>query len=326
VPENQYPEPLPPPVIEFRPDDIVTAFRNLPSEVTDLLIREAYMARAAEFLHDRQRENAAKRTEAQAKKPSFLMAWNKTAQKEYEQGMKAAEVEFEFFQKAIDQNEKAMANLRKSARRNLELWLREHDPSYIAGLVNEQFTGDWRNAINLVSDILDDFVRSLGEARNQMVTGYDRDRNAYSEGSLATLERAVKIGHALMNDMSSVNKIADDHDRSLAGTVYENPFPRLPLFDAEGHTAKAAARPIGALQAHFDRIKAYGEELANQGIPALVEAVRRAEERHRAIQESYMTSLWDGLRELARKEHVDEEKLETIVRETEERFLHGDYG
>lgn len=311
------------PVIEFRPYDVVTFFQNAPEDIQDILIREAYLARAAEILVTKQEENKQEKEKVDATRPPFMVV-RKQARVEFETRMASAESEVNFFARALAQNESAMENLRKSARRQLEVWLRNHDTTYMSGLACEQFLSDWRNAIELVSSIMLDFIKSIGEARNLMVTGYDKERQTYTAQALESLNRAVKVGAALEADTASVNLIAEKHDETFRGTIFDNPFPRLPIFAAEHHTANAQNRPIGTLQKHFDRIKGYYEELNQQGIPALNEAIAKAEQRQRAVQDSYMTTLWEGLRQEARKS-VEEEQLAEVVKETEERFLQGDY-
>lgn len=134
----------------------------------------------------------------------------------------------------------------------------------------------------------------------------------------------MKVGAALDADTASVNVIAEKHDQMLQGTVFENPFPRLPIFAAEEHTSNARTRPIALLQKHFDRVKGYYEELNQKGVPALREAIEKAEQRQVAVRDSYMTTLWAGLRTEANK-LVEEDRLDVMVRETEEHFLSGGY-
>ncbi len=107
------------PVIEFRPYDVVTFFRNAPEDIQDILIREAYLARAAEILVAQQEENQRIRERVDATRPPF-MAFRKDAKAEFEAQLAKAEKEVEFFARALAQNESAMLNLRKAARRQLE--------------------------------------------------------------------------------------------------------------------------------------------------------------------------------------------------------------
>lgn len=167
------------PVIEFRPYDIVTFFKSLPDEIKDILIRESYLARAAEILTAKQVENKQDHAKVQARRP-MLMAVRPQARIAYESELAEAEKEVQFFARALTQNDAAMDNLRKAARRHLEVWLRNHDTTYMSGLASEQLLSDWRNAMELVSSIMLDFVKSLGEARNLMVSGYDKENNIYS--------------------------------------------------------------------------------------------------------------------------------------------------
>lgn len=312
------------PAIEFRPYDIQTFFANMPEEIKDLLIREAYMATAAQLIGERQKENRELLAQAEATRPPFLMAWRKDLVAGYKASVAAAASEVDEFAKALAQNERALENLRHAARRELELWLRHHDTTYQQGLANEQFVADWRNAIALVQKILLDFIQSVGEARNLMVSGYNREMNEHTPHATEVLQKAVKIGDALEEDMASVNVLAEEHDNRFRGTVFENPFPRLPLFAAGEITENAIKRPIARLQQHFDRIKLYCEELSLVGITALSAAIDRAEKRHTAQQGSYMTTLWAGLSVLA-QQHVDPNLLSETVKETEERFIRGDY-
>ena len=312
------------PVIEFRPYDIQTFFANTPEEVKDLLIREAYMAKAAQMIGKRQKENRELLAQAEATRPPLLLAWRKEVMARYKASIAAAASEVDEFAKALAQNERAMENLRHAARRELELWLRNHDTTYQQGMANEQFVADWRNAVALVQKILLDFIQAVGEARNIMVSGYKRETNEHSPQAAEVLLRAVKIGNALEEDMASVNVLAEAHDKRFRGTVFENPFPRLPVFAAGELTENAIKRPIARLQQHFDRIKKYCEDLSLMGIAELRAAIEQAEKRHTAQQDSYMTTLWAGLSVLAQQQ-VDPQLLSEMVRETEERFLRGEY-
>ena len=312
------------PVIEFRPYDIQTFFANMPAEIKELLIREAYMAKAAQMIGERQKENRELLARAEAARPPLLLAWRKETVARYKASVAAAASEVDEFAKALAQNERAMENLRHAARRELELWLRNHDTTYQQGMANEQFVADWRNAVALVQKILLDFIQSVGEARNLMVSGYKSKTNEHTPQAAEVLHRAVKIGNALEEDMASVNLLAEEHDKRFRGTVFENPFPRLPVFAAGELTGNAIKRPIALLQQHFDRIKRYCEELSLVGIAALRVAIDQAEKRHTAQQDSYMTTLWAGLSVLAQQQ-VDPNLLSETVRETEERFLRGEY-
>jgi hypothetical protein len=312
------------PVIEFRPYDIETFFANMPADIKELLIREAYMAKAAQMIGERQKENLEHLAQAKAAKPSVLLAWKKDVMARYQANVAAAAAEVDEFAKALAQNERAMENLRHAARRELELWLRNHDTTYQQGLASEQFVADWRNAVSLVQKILLDFIQTVGEARNLMVSGYKSTTNEHTPQAAEMLLKAVRIGNALEEDMASVNLLAEEHDRQFLGTVFENPFPRLPVFAAGELTATAIKRPIARLQQHFDRIKLYCEELSSVGIAALTAAIDQAQKRHTAQQNSYMTTLWAGLSLLAQQQ-VDPNLLSEMVRETEERFLRGEY-
>jgi len=316
-------EAAPPPRIEFRSDDVANYFTSLDEEIRDILIREAYMARAAEIISQQQAENLRELERVQATRPPFMML-RAGAKAEFTVNLQRAENEVTFFSQAMKQNERAMENLRKAARRLLEVWLRNHDTTYMNGLACELFLKDWRNAMAQVNKIVLDFIEAIGEARNLMVTGYDRDTAAYSPQALEALRRAARVGAALEADCASVNAIAEKHNQMFAGSIFEDPFPLLPLFAAELHTDNARLRPIGLLQRHFDRIKGYYEELQRDGVPALSAAVDRVEQRRASVGESYMTILWEGLRHEARKQ-VKEDDLLTIARETEERFLQGEY-
>ena len=312
------------PVIEFRPYDIQTFYATMPAEIKDLLIREAYLEKAAQTIGERQKENRALLAQAEAARPPFFLAWRKEAVARYKAGVAVAASEVDEFAKALTQNERAMENLRHAARRELELWLRNHDTTYQQGMANEQFVADWRNAVALVQKILLDFIQSVGEARNIMVSGYKKETNQHSPQAAEMLLKAVKIGDALEEDMASVNLLAEEHDKRFRGTVFENPFPRLPVFAAGELTGNAIKRPIALLQQHFDRIKRYCEELSRDGIAALTAAIDQAEKRHAAQQDSYMTTLWAGLSVLAQQQ-VDLNRLSEMVRETEERFMRGEY-
>src|SRR5512147_1544929 len=80
------------PVIEFRPYDVVTFFQNLPEDIQDILIREAYLARAAEILVARQDENKREKEKVDATRPPF-MAFRKQAKQEFEAQLASAEKE-----------------------------------------------------------------------------------------------------------------------------------------------------------------------------------------------------------------------------------------
>lgn len=282
------------------------------------------MSRAAQVISEGQKKYLDELALAEAARPKFFLSWRKSAVASFEASIAGAKAEVEGFSRALAQNTKVMENLRNAARRELELWLRGHDSTYQQGLASEQFVTDWRNAVDLVQKILLDFIKAVGEARNLMVSGYNAATNEHTRQAAEDLQRAVKIGCALEEDIASVNALAEAHDRLLNGTVFENPFPRLPIFAAGTLTENAIRRPIARLQLHFDRIKHYCEELSREGIPTLTQVISQLEKRHTALQRSYMNTVWADLRVLAQAE-TNADKLDAMVEETEARFLRGEY-
>ena len=316
------------PTPEFSADEAKALFDALPARVLDLVEREAYLSRAAALLDEGATAASNRLSEAQDQKPSFLAAFGSSERADYDARLKSLEADLSLINRAVTRNQDAMKRLRKVAESRIEHWLRENDASYRRGLVCEALVADWFRAITRLEAGLADFITTVGAARNSLVgdqasTDNPATRKIGDVGRAALLQ-AARVGAALATEIRSTNQIAEERDQKLVDTVFDTgPFPRLPYFDYEKLVKEALTLPVAQLQPQFDRVLSECQNLSRAGLPALIQEVCAAEQKHSAVKQSYMLSVWRHLHDYAVAHCVVDNELDAVASDTERLYLDG---
>ena len=294
----------------------------LPEDTFQLIIREAYLFRAGQIILAALDDAKSRREQVSATRPPFLAFRGAAAKEAFQENLTLAGENLSLYQGAMKRNAAAMLRLRKLAESPVEAWLRHNDATYCAGLAAESLAADWHRCLARLEAELAEFLTAVGSARNSLVAAApDAAGVRYaSRISCASIASAGKLGEVLTKDVSATNTLAEERDRQLRGTTFENSFPRLPTFDFAWSLKEAAQLPIAILQQHFTTVLARCAELSAVGLPALVEQVKQAEERHTAVKQGYLGGVWQALREYSLKHYVSDTDLNEVARVTEQMF------
>ncbi len=297
----------------------------LPEDTLQLIVREAYLYRAGQFILQAMAEARARHESVSASRPPFFALRKAGMKAAFQASLEATTQDISLYQKALARNADAMKRLRKCAELHIEDWLRENDATYYSGLVSESLVADWHRCITRLESELQDFTRAIGCVRNGLVSPrLDADGNRYiSDVNRRAILQAARIGALLANDVAATNALADERDRFLHGTAFESAFPRLPAFDFARSMEEAVVLPVSFLQQQFGVIMDRCNELRSVGFPALLQQVRQAEALHTAVKDGYLVGVWQALREFALANYVDDGDLNEVAQSTEQMFEQG---
>jgi hypothetical protein len=297
----------------------------LPEDTMQLIVREAYLFRAGEVILQARQDAKARHDLVSASRPPFL-AFRRGATKDaFNASLESATNDLSLYEKALDRNASAMKRLRKCAELHIEDWLRQNDAVYYAGLVSEELVADWHRCLTRLESELTDFILAVGCARNALVSSRPNAQGEImlSDVSRKAFKRATEVGALLVADVVATNALAAERDRHLEGTAFAGAFPRLPSFDFASSLHEAAGLAVPLLQQKISVILAQCAELRALGLPALLQQVQGAETQHRAVKEGYLVGVWQGLRQFALDNYVDEQDLNEVARATEKMFEDG---
>jgi hypothetical protein len=297
----------------------------LPENIFQLIVREAYLFRAGQIILQARSEAKARHDLVSSTRPPFLAFRRSETKETFNASLASANEELALYDRAGKRNADAMKRLRQCAELHIEEWLRKNDAAYHAGLVSESLVADWRRCLNRLELELSGFIAAVGCARNSLVSS-QADANGIrfvSSVSRKAITQAAGLGAMLANEVTATNALADERDRQLKGTAFESTFPRLPAFDFDASMQQAARLPVPQLQQQFGLILERCAELRSAGLPALLEQVRRAEEQHSAVKDSYLVGVWQSLREFALAHYVEEHDLNDVAQATERMFEQG---
>jgi hypothetical protein len=297
----------------------------LPEDTMRLIVREAYLYRAGEIILKAMNAARERHEQVASSRPPFLALRRPGTKEAFRTSLTEARQDLSLYESAVKRNADAMRRLRKCAELHIEDWLRENDSVYYAGLVSESLVADWHRFLARLETELADFIAAVGAARNSLVSARPDAQGVFflSDVSRKAIMRAAEIGELLATDVAATNGLAAERDRHLEGTAFESLFPRLPAFDFAASLKQAAGLPVMHLQQQFDLILQRCHELRSAGLPALLRQVREAEAQHTAVKDSYLVSVWQGLRTFALAHHVDEQDLNEVALATEEMFEDG---
>lgn len=301
--------------------NLAEAVQQMPDELEDLLVRGAYLEHSARQLRRLHQEQVVRLETVRASQPPFLFLRPRDTRAAFKEAASGTAADLSALEKALFVNERLSEHLKKRSTEMLEKWLRTHCDEYRVGLAAGHFAQDWEQALDRFTEQARMFVRVLGAARNTAPAGYDTQRGIFS----ATAYEAMKLAHEaalrVEAEIMATNAIAEEHDRMVGKTVFNDPMPRLanePYAAVVGHIVSML--PTEA-QAEFNRVIAVVDDLIGRELEILRNRVRYSGREHDGRIKSYVDDAWSQLHVHAVAHSVDLRHLETVVAQTERAYL-----
>ena len=305
----------------MRTFNLSEAVLMIPDQLEDLLVRGAYLEHSANELKRLHREQTVRLETVRASQPPFMFLRPKDTRVAFKEATNGTAADMSTIEKALFINGKLSDHLRTRSKELLEKWLRSNCEEYRTGLAAGHYAMDWEQALDRFTEHALAFVRVLGSARNTAPAGYDHRRGAFS----AAAYEAIKLAHAaalrVEAEIVATNAIAEEHDRVVGATVFNDPMPRLvhePYAEVVGQIAWLAPT---AAQAEFNRVIAACDDLINRELDALRGRVRYSGVEHQGRTQSYVEDAWDQLHAHAVAHSVDTAHLEVVVAQTERAYM-----
>lgn len=305
----------------MRSFNLAEAVRKIPAELEDILVRGAYLEHSARTLECSHREQTIRLETMRASQPPFLFLRPKETRAAFEAATRNTSADLTAIDEALSVNKRLSDILRSRSEELLENWLRTHCEEYKLGLAATAFAAKWEAAITRSMEAAEVFVRALGTARNMAPAGYDHERGAFS----ASTYEAIKAAHAAALDVeasiTASNEIAQEHDRVLARTIFNDPMPRLVQEPYASVVGQIASLSAAAAHAEFNRVIAAAEDLINRELAIARARMAEANEQREARMQSYVRNAWNLLHSHAVEHSVEPEHIGAVVEQTERSFL-----
>jgi hypothetical protein len=301
--------------------NLVEAVHQIPSALEEMLVRGAYLEHSArELAHSRYEQEIRLKT-VRASQPPFLFLRPKETRAAFRVAAKDTSADLTAIDHALSVNKRLSDHLRACSEHMLEAWLGTHCEEYKVGVASAQFATDWDDALSRLSEHATTLVVALRNARNQATAGYDRVRGLFSAGTYESINVAHAAAFKVEAEIMAANAIAQEHDRMLGQTVFNDPMPRLVQEPYAAVVAQIAGRPVMMAQAEFNRVITAVEDLLHRELEILRERVREGARQHDGRKQSYLRSAWNQLHAHAVAHSVDPEHIGVVVEQTERTYL-----
>jgi len=205
-----------------------------------------------------------------------------------------------------------------------EDYIRESMPGYVRGLAAMEHLRDWERGLERFEQRLADYIRTLGQSRNNVVAGYDRVHRQISAAAEALVAQAQLAAQALEEEIAFVNQLSDLHDLAISGTPSARAnLPKVPNASYVLWTANLRQLDIGDMQLEFDRILRLTENLKAEGIQTLREAVSQSATQHEALAHSFVLERLKQVRQNVERHWFDPAETQGIIEHLETQFCRG---
>lgn len=305
----------------MRSFNLAEAVHKIPGALEDMLVRGAYLEHSACELEHSRREQEIRLQTVRATQPPFLFLRPKETRVAFQVAAKDTSADLTVIDHALAVNKRLCDHLRVSSEEMLEKWLRAHCEEYRLGLAAGHFSVDWEHALIRFTEHAHKFIHALGTARNMASTGYDRVRGIFSAGTY----EAISLAHAgalqVEAEIAAINAVAQEHDRLLGKTVFNDPMPRLVHEPYAAVVAQIASLPAMVAQAEFNRVIAAIEDLIHRELGTLRNRVRESAQQHIGRTETYVRNAWNQLHAHAVAHSVDPEHINAVVAQTERTYM-----
>jgi len=305
----------------MRSFNLAEAVHKIPGALEDMLVRGAYLEHSARALEHSRQEQLVRQQTVEESRPPFLFLRPKDTRAAFLVAAKGTTEDLAALNKALSVNHSLSEHLRSRSEELLEKWLRTHCEEYRLGLAAGHFAVDWERSLVRFTEHAHRFIQMLGSARNMAPAAYNHARGVFSPSAYEAMRNAHEAALKVEAEIAATNAIAEEHDRLLGRTVFNDPMPRLvqePYAEVVGRIASLV--PIAA-QVEFNRVIAAVEDLINREMEALRARVRRSAQDHAGRTHSYVTNAWNLLHAHAVAHSVDAEHIGAVVEQTERTYL-----
>jgi hypothetical protein len=296
------------------------AIDKLPGDMDDLLVRGAYLEHDARALERQHNEQVMKLETVRETQPPFLFLKAKETRMAFKTAAQTTSAELTTIERAMQTNQRLAAHLRAQSEVLLEAWLRTHCEEYRLGLAAGHYAEDWQRSLERFTEYAQIFIQALGSARNMATAGYDRTRGVFSQATYQAISLAHGAALRVEAEIVATNKIAEEHDRLLGKTVFNDPMPRLVHEPYAATVAQIASLPVAAAQSEFNRVIAAVEDLLGRELGALRARVQTSSTDHAGRTQSYVRDAWNQLHAHAVAHSVEAAHIKTVVEQTERSY------
>ncbi len=293
------------------------AIKIIPEDLEDLLVRGAYLEHSAQKLKSMHQEQSARLETVRATQPPFMFLRPKDTREAYREATLGTIQDLATIEKALFVNAKLSAYLRKISIDRLEKWMRDHCAEYRVGLAAEHYAVDWEQSLDRFIEHAKTFVRVLGSARNTAPAGYNHQKNAFSPAAYEAIKLAHTVALRVEADILATNTIAEEHDRMVGKTVFNDPMPRLVQEPYAAVVGQISGLSPTAAQAEFTRVIDAVDDLINRELDALISRVRNSGRELLGRTQGYVDEAWSQLHAHAVAHSVDRTQIEAVVAQTE---------
>ena len=299
-----------PPYIAATPPTIA----QLPVRLRDLLRREVCLE-----ISRAQIEQALAQVEQEAAvlkktRPPFLFLHAKPTRTEFESKQAGANESLVALSTGLQQVMAAQPRLRSWVEDDLETFLRDSQPAYMAGLAAHRYPDDWQRAIVRFDQRVAGFRATLGQLQAVLGAVPGGTALASHAGAFEQLMPARQWGSLLDYELLFFNRVADLQRRSsgLGGETLR----RSPEHQFGAQVAQWARMDAVAVRKSSQELRARLELAAMDSRAVYVAEATLADSGGPAAVRSFARPMWEALRQLMRLE-IDPAEVEAVVAETE---------
>lgn len=292
---------------------------ELNADIIRLLIEESHLRAAKKTIQVMADERKAALDELKMKRSTVDLVLSVVKKP------RAISQEIEVVAAALLDLEKAVAKIERLEIRSterledeLDRFIRKTSEEYRRGLAAVTSIADWERALDRFQDKLSDYLRSLGEARNMVVAGYDREKKQLSNAGFDALQAAIQAAGVLEEETHFANSIADLHKEAVRNTPCQTAvIPSIPSADYSYWTRRLAEMEIAVMQQEFNRILVMCEELFRDGIAILRKAVLHTRSEQSRLAHDYIADYLASLRSYTDANWLDASQTEEVIKRIE---------
>ena len=243
---------------------------QLDDKLKDLLVREAHLKLSREQLRPIWVAKEAELRAVETSKPRFLPIMGKRAKEEYQARLAAAQETVTILRNGLQVIERCEPHIKKMIEEEIESALREQCEEYVEALAARRQKEDWVRCLDRFGEKIFEFTRSLGNVRNVAVSGYARDRQAYSHAAVQAFTLAITAAQQVDEEIKFANKISAEQQRIMKQNGFDiRPLPKLPDTNYAVWVSKISALPLAEAQEQFDTLILQTKKTYDSGIPEL---------------------------------------------------------
>jgi hypothetical protein len=270
---------------------------DLATKLKDLLVREAHLRLSREQLRPVWVAKEAELRAVQSSKPTFLPIMGKRAKEEYFGRLAAAQETVTIYRNALEVIERCEPHIKKMIEEEIENVLRGQCEEYVQALAARRQKEDWVRCLDRFGTKIFEFTRSLGNVRNVAVSGYVRDRQAYSQAAVQAFMLAIEAAQKVEGEIKFANKISAEQTRLLKENGFDTrPLPRLPEPGYAVWVSKISSLPLAEAQVQFDQLIEQTKKLHETGIPELKAQADNVEVAQGNEIHNFLLSAWEQFR------------------------------